>query len=463
MKWVCSVLPLAAITTAWVLPEKHVMEQIAIETHPHSYPNRLHDSGDTLWSGFDSQDAVVVVDNAVSSATKVIQAKVECHQSTSVFSAQEWLTKTEEDLDIDESITGQYKPQENPQNLHQGQDSLPTVYQLITSSEYTQKFAKLIDEHPDLVELLNGTASNYTVFVPTDASFPNHPDDGKEPPKELVHKVLSYHISPLPYDAYSIFFARTIGTLLTEESLGGYPQRLRVGFGLSGLRLNFKSRIITADIHASNGILHLIDSLNLPPPPLSTLLSSSPTLFSTFSLALLKTGLDTVLHDPHTKSPLTIFAPTNDAFAKLGPAVNAFLFSKVGESVLRALVEYHIVANRALYSDAYFTLDRPDDVVDEEELGGEREGAGPDFHADLPTLLRGQSLSVDVKRWGRLIDVRVNGFLSVQVVDGVAKDGVLHTMGEVLLPPKNPGREPRDGEGEVEEFLGRFEGLVKDL
>jgi uncharacterized surface protein with fasciclin (FAS1) repeats len=224
------------------------MEQIAIETHPHSYPNRLHDSGDTLWSRFDSQDAVVVVDNAVSSATKVIQAKVECHQSTSVFSAQEWLTKTEEDLDIDESITGQYKPQENPQNLHQGQDSLLTVYQLITSSEYTQKFAKLIDEHPDLVELLNGTASNYTVFVPTDASFPNHPDDGKEPPKELVHKVLSYHISPLPYDAYSIFFARTIGTLLTEESLGGYPQRLRVGFGLSGLRLNFKSRIITADI-----------------------------------------------------------------------------------------------------------------------------------------------------------------------------------------------------------------------
>jgi uncharacterized surface protein with fasciclin (FAS1) repeats len=248
MRWVCSVLPLAATTTAWVLPGKHVMEQIAIETHPHSYPNKLHDSGDTLRSGFDSQEAVVVVDKAVSSATKVILAKVECHQTMSVFSAQEWLTKTDEDLDIDESSTRLQSPRENTQYLHQGQDPLPTLYQLITDSENTQKFAELIDQHPDLVQLLNGTASNYTFLVPTDASFPNHPDDGKEPPKELVHKVLSYHISPLPYDAYSIFFARTIGTLLTEESLGGYPQRLRVGFGLSGLRLNFKSRVITADI-----------------------------------------------------------------------------------------------------------------------------------------------------------------------------------------------------------------------
>jgi len=159
-----------------------------------------------------------------------------------------------------------------------------------------------------------------------------------------------------------------------------------------------------------------------------------------------------------------VFAPTNAAFAKLGPVVNAFLFSKAGEGLLKALVQYHIVANHTMHSDAYFMHDDGENGVGEARRGA----PGPDFHVDLPTLLRKQSLSIDVKRWGRLIDVRVNGFLSVQVVDSVASDGVLHTMGDVLLPPKNPRREPRDGDGnrefeEFEEFKARFEGLGEDF
>jgi len=169
---------------------------------------------------------------------------------------------------------------------------------------------------------------------------------------------------------------------------------------------------------------------------------------------LLKTGLDNVLPDPHIGG--TVFAPTNAAFAKLGPAVNAFLFSKAGEGLLKALMQYHIVANHTMYSDAYFMND------EDEGMDGKGKAPGPDFHVDLPTLLRGQSLSVDIKRWGRVIDVRVNGFLSVEVVDGVAMDGVVHVLGDVLLPPKDPRREPRDGDSEVEEFKARFEGFAED-
>ena len=41
-----------------------------------------------------------------------------------------------------------------------------TVYQLIAGSKYTTKLAKLISEYDDLVEALNSTKANYTVFAP---------------------------------------------------------------------------------------------------------------------------------------------------------------------------------------------------------------------------------------------------------------------------------------------------------
>jgi uncharacterized surface protein with fasciclin (FAS1) repeats len=59
--------------------------------------------------------------------------------------------------------------------------------------------------------------------------------------------------------------------------------------------------------------------------------------------------------DPEVpKSGGTFFAPTNLAFAKLGPHVNAFLFSRYGQKYLKALLKYHIVANHTLFSDAYY-------------------------------------------------------------------------------------------------------------
>lgn len=50
----------------------------------------------------------------------------------------------------------------------------------------------------------------------------------------------------------------------------------------------------------------------------------------------------------------TLFAPSNWAFQKLGPGINAFLFSPHGQKYLRALLQYHIVVNQTLYSDAFY-------------------------------------------------------------------------------------------------------------
>lgn len=85
--------------------------------------------------------------------------------------------------------------------------------------------------------------------------------------------------------------------------------------------------------------------------------------------------------------------------------------------------------------------------------------------------------------------MKVNGFSSVVVEDGIARDGVIQVVGDVLIPPKNqlhpPGRDNAAGpptwsdkvkgwfgkakdmvvekeEMSVEEFKSRFAGLVED-
>src|SRR5208282_5237149 len=104
---------------------------------------------------------------------------------------------------------------------------------------------------------------------------------------------------------------------------------------------------------------------------------------------------------------------------------------------LRALLKYHIVANQTLYSDAFYKAkDAESKVVDEVDLEAPPKGF---FHVDLPTLLDDKSLSIDVARYGGFISIKINGFNTVAVQDGIAKDGVIHVLHSVLIPPKSPG------------------------
>ena len=123
-----------------------------------------------------------------------------------------------------------------------------TVYQLIAESKYTTKLAKLISEYDDLVQLLNGTAANYTVFAPTDKAFEKIPEHAPKPSKEQLKKVLTYHVSSDFYPAGRVLVTHTIPTLLKGEHLGGEPQRLSTNIGLRGLTVNFYSRVVAVDI-----------------------------------------------------------------------------------------------------------------------------------------------------------------------------------------------------------------------
>lgn len=132
------------------------------------------------------------------------------------------------------------------------------------------------------------------------------------------------------------------------------------------------------------------------------------------------------------------------------------MFSKYGQKYLAALLEYHIVVNQTLYTDAFY-----DGTKDDEKS---LNGRPPYYHYDLETVL-GKYLAVDVARYGPFVSVRINGFSRVTVHDGVASDGVIQVVSDVLIPPKNAAGELvywEGGEMEVEELKERLQPFVDE-
>jgi len=479
-----SILPVVALGSALVLPPEQVFSEIEIEDH-HSkgwYEEAVAEKDHVLsnveesveeatratkhaWNSLSesSRNAIDEAFNFVGEAKDSVSDK---YQETA-DSVKSWFEETADEAynALDEGHHGpdhgHRRPHEPP---HHGKPNL-TVYQLISESKYTTKLAKLINDYPDIVEALNSTKANYTVFAPTDKAFAKIPDHAPKPSKEQLKKVLQYHVVPDLYPAFRVLKTHTVPTLLKSDSLGSEPQPQRLAFkiNLRGLTVNFYSRIIAINIFGTNGVIHGVDSIIIPPPNVIEAIDLFPGGFSTLELGLVKTGLLDLLNSTDHAGG-TFFAPNNFAFQKLGPRINAFLFSKYGQKYLKALLEYHVVPDNTLYSDAYYKAgsSSPSDTV-----GVENAPKGY-FHIDLPTMLKDRNLAVDIARYGGFISIKVNAFARVGVQDGICEDGVIQVMDDVIVPPKKvggPGSEEVqywDGESEmsVEEFVDRFEGLV---
>ncbi|KAL4806555.1 Fasciclin domain-containing protein [Aspergillus unguis] len=392
-----------------------------------------------------------------------------------------------------------------------------TIYELISESKYTTILTKIINEDPELVQFLNSTEHKFTIFAPTDTAFKkiphhhhhhrDHDGDGygngdgdgdgdHRIPKEIIRLFARYHSSPEVLNAAKLFHRHTIPSALHDPLLGGTNpgndklnheeglfQRLAVRSGFKGLTLNFYSHIVAADIGASNGLIHGIDSLLIPPPSALVLIDILPTKFSTFNLALHKTSLEHYLNttahkqeEPSGKG-FTLFVPSNHAFEHLGLKINAFLFSPHGTPYLAALLKYHIVPGETLYSDVLYTGDgkvKPFGGRSVERYSNSNSGSvdakkNGFTHVDLPTLLGDREIAVDVEHWGPYVGLKVNGRHRVGFADVLTKDGVIHVLEHVLIPPKRlddlNGRFVVDdkaeyGEMEIEDFKERLRPWV---
>ena len=113
-------------------------------------------------------------------------------------------------------------------------------------------------KHAELVGVLNGK-TEFTVFAPTDDAFGRLPAGTIESlfqpeNKELLTTILTYHVVPGSVRSTDL----SSGSV---DSVAGIPLDIAVG---SGVMVN-TSNVVAADIEASNGVIHVVDAVLLPP------------------------------------------------------------------------------------------------------------------------------------------------------------------------------------------------------
>ncbi|KAF8542623.1 FAS1 domain-containing protein [Trichophaea hybrida] len=327
-----------------------------------------------------------------------------------------------------------------PPKDHTGPHTNSTMWDLISKSKHTKRFYELLKDDKDIMDILQNKNANHTVFAPSNKAFEMLDKFKKhhDVPKDLIHRVLMYHIAPGCHRSQDLWYHNTLITSLPDDELGqDMHQRVRIGMNHKGPSINFYSQFTMFDIYANNGIIHGIDALLLPPPEILDLIKLLPSEFSTTEVALSRTGLLDELPKLRGKG-LTVFAPSNQGWKKLGYKINAFLFSDCdkGNVYLRALMKYHIVPDDSLYSDALVSPEEGNDGFEARNELDDPSGLNHGYsHVDLQTLLKDKHVSVDITRLGRFLSFRVNGLTSIVISDGIAKSGVIQVPDHILIPP----------------------------
>jgi transforming growth factor-beta-induced protein len=239
-----------------------------------------------------------------------------------------------------------------------------------------------------LVDALKG-AGPFTVFAPTDAAF-----DALEKAKpgtvaglsvEQLAAVLKYHV---------ISGAAVKSSELKSGQLAKTLAGPVVAVDLSGDKPKVNDASVTmADIVASNGVIHVIDKVLLPPGDIIEVATAAGK-FTKLAKALGDAGLVDALKGA---GPFTVFAPTDDAFAKLSAV-------PTGDALKNVLL-YHVINGTV----------GPLDL---------KEGGAANTLAGSPVLFALKD------------GAKVNA-AKITVTNVVAKNGVIHIIDTVIVPPSD--------------------------
>ncbi len=241
-----------------------------------------------------------------------------------------------------------------------------------------------------LVSTLNGTGP-FTVFAPVNSAFAALPADVVQRlldagNREILTKLLTFHVVPGRITAAQLQDGQTLTTV------EGTTLPVTVANGVVTVG---GARVTTADVTASNGVVHLIDGVLLG--SLDIVDQAVVRGLSSLVSAVTTAGLVSALRG----GSLTVFAPTNDAFAAIPGG------APTTPAGLTPVLQLHVVGSRALSSQL-------------------TEGQ------QLPTLLSGVSLTVGLTNGVRLTGPTNSA--AVSTADIVAKNGVIHVVDTVLLP-----------------------------
>jgi transforming growth factor-beta-induced protein len=251
----------------------------------------------------------------------------------------------------------------------------------------------------DLLNTLNGTGS-FTVFAPNDAAFKKLPNGTvedllKPANKEKLSNILKYHV---------------IGKRVTSGDINNMtlPAQVETLFGLrsivdkngNAVKVN-DATVIVADLSSTNGIIHIIDTVLLPPTDIvGTAISAN---FTILVEAIRAANLTETLKGA---GPFTVFAPTDAAFGKLAEEELADLLKPENKAKLTGILQYHVVGS-LVTTGAINRMTPPAKV---EMLGGG---------------------TVTVTKDGD--KVKVNG-ATVTTADVFNANGIIHMIDTVLMP-----------------------------
>ena len=229
-----------------------------------------------------------------------------------------------------------------------------------------------------LVETLSG-AGPFTVFAPTDDAFAKLPagtleDLLKPENKQMLTDILLYHVVPGSVKAADVV------TLTEAETALGKMVTVKV----EGDKVFINdAQVIITDIVASNGIIHVVDTVILPPADEVKLdivdLAVANGSFTKLVEAVQAAGLVETLKG---ERPFTVFAPTDEAFAKLPEGTLETLLKPENKMMLADILLYHVVpgsvkaadvsdgliADSALGTSLFFKLDMGKAYVNEAQI-----------------------------------------------------------------------------------------------
>ena len=248
-----------------------------------------------------------------------------------------------------------------------------------------------------LVDTL-ATGGPFTVFAPTDAAFAKVPEatlDALAADPAKLKAVLLYHVVP------GRVTAADVAKLTSAKTAEGRSLAIKVA---NGSVFVDAAQVTTPDVEATNGVIHVIDSVLVPKEATATAPKTivqtavAAGSFKTLASLLKKAGLVGTLQG---KGPFTVFAPTDAAFAKLPKATLAALAKD--KAKLRSVLLYHVV-----------------------------KGNVP--AAKVVTLRSAKTLngkSVSIRVTGGKVSV---GGARVTTADVKASNGVIHVVNKVLIP-----------------------------
>ena len=258
----------------------------------------------------------------------------------------------------------------------------------------------------ELVDTLKGEGP-FTVFAPTDDAFAALPagtiDELLKPEnKQKLTDILLYHVVAGKVMAAEVTALASAATALGKD--------VAIKTDMGSVYIN-DSKVIITDIETSNGVIHVIDTVLLPPAE-DAMMEEKNTIvdiavadgrFTTLVAAVQAAGLAETLSG---EGPFTVFAPTDDAFAALPAGTVESLLLPENKQALTDILLYHVASGKVMAAD----------VVN---------------LTSVPTLL-GKDVTVTVKD-GKVF---LNDTAEVIITDIEASNGVIHVIDAVLLPPQ---------------------------